>query len=278
MLPLAIDRAVTVTGRAAAELHFTSERFGRDDGWPRRVEAVAEELARLGRADVGFDGAIGGDLPAGAGLGSSGALGVAVARALCAVAGLELEPLDLARACRQAEERATGVPCGILDQAASALGVPGQALFIDCTTLEHRPVSLPDGIAVIVIDSGIRRRVSDTAYAERRRELEAGDERRARHVETENERVLAVVDALEHDDRPALGELFAAGHASLRDDYEVSTPELDALVERALEAGAFAARLTGAGFGGCVVALADAGRADRVAQTLTSRYAVWRER
>ena len=274
MLPLAIARSVVVSGDAAPRLELASECFSADEGWLRRVESVAEELDRLGRPAVGFHGVIGGDLPAGAGLGSSGALGVAVARALCGVAGFELEPLDLVQACQRAEEQATGLPCGILDQAAAVLGRPGQALFLDCTSLEYRHVPLPAGLAVLVVDSGIRRRVADTAYAERRRELEAGHPRRVRHVETENERVRAAVEALEHDDLAALGELFAASQASLRDDYEVSTPELDHLVDEALAAGAFAARLTGAGFGGCVVALVDTECSSSVASRLGRCLAV----
>jgi galactokinase len=287
-LPLAIDRSVVVRGEAAGDaIHLRSELF-RDTvevsldgqtashGWGRRVAGVVAELAAMGRQPVGFDGVVAGDLPAGAGLGSSGAFGVAVARALCAVGRLELTSLEFVRACRRAEERATGVPCGLLDQAAAVLGRAGRALFLDCASIDHRLVALPNDLAVLVADSGVHRRVEETAYAERRRELEAGHRRRVRHVESENERVLAAVAALERDDRGALAEIFAAGQASLRDDYEVSIPELDRLVEEALAAGAFAARLTGAGFGGCIVALADADRAEAVLATLAARYRVFR--
>jgi galactokinase len=276
VLPVPIDRYVVVAGEVSPRVELESERFPSDDGWRRRVAAVAQELGALGRPPVGLSGTIGGDLPAGAGLGSSGALGVAVARALCRVADFDLPALDLVLACRRAEERATGVPCGILDQAASALGRAGHALYLDCGALEYRQVALPPGIAILVVDSGVRRRVADTPYAERRRELEAGHPRRVRHVETENQRVHDAVEALERDDRLALGRLFEASQRSLRDDFEVSTRDLDLAVERALAAGAFAARLTGAGFGGSVLALVDVEQTDAAASALASSYRVYR--
>src|SRR5262249_42427756 len=184
--------------------------------------AVERELAALGRPVVGLRGSVDADLPQGAGLGSSGAFEVAVALALCEVAGFELEPLEVAQACRRAEHRATGVPSGLLDQAASLLGRAGSALLLDSGTLEHRWVPLPEDVAIVVLDSGKRRALEHSGYGERRRELEAGEPRRVRHVRTENERVHETVAALERGDLAALGPIFAAGHASLRDDYEVS--------------------------------------------------------
>jgi galactokinase len=163
------------------------------------------------------------------------------------------------------------VPSGILDQAASLLGREGSALLLDCGTLDHRWVPLPEETAILVVDSGERHAHEGSGYADRRAELEAGDPRRVRHVETENERVRAAVEALERGDLDALGPLFAASHASLRDDYEVSTPSLDRLVERALEAGAFAARMTGGGFGGSIVALAERARASEVLERIGAR-------
>jgi galactokinase len=248
------DRIAVMSGGDAVELG--SDGSGEPRGWGRYAAAVAQELAALGRPAVGIEGVVEADLPAGAGLGSSGALEVVVALALCAVAEFELEPLELAFACQRAEQRAVGVPSGILDQAASLLGRQGCALLLDCDTLEHRWVELPGELAIIVVDSGQRHAHEGSGYADRRRELEAGDPRRVRHVRTENERVRAAVRALERDDLAALGELFASSHASLRDDYEVSTPAIDRLVEAALEAGALGARLTGGGFGGSVVVLA----------------------
>jgi galactokinase len=254
VLPVAIQLGITLTFEPAERLELESPL----------AAAVARELAALGRPDVGITGAVDADLPRRAGLGSSGAFEVAVARALCEVAGFEVEPLELAQACRRAEQRATGVRSGILDQAASLLGRAGHALLLDCGTLEHRWVPLPEDLEIVVLDSGERRSLGESGYGDRRRELEAGDPRRVRHVRTENERVRETVAALERGDARALGPLFAASHASLRDDYEVSTPALDALVDAALEAGAFAARMTGGGFGGCIVALAEPSRAEQV--------------
>jgi galactokinase len=219
-------------------------------------------------------------LPVGAGLSSSAALEVAVALAL----GFEGRDLDLAALCQRAEQRASGVPCGVMDQLASVAGVDGHALRIDCTTLEVEPVPLPEEIDVVVVDSGEPRALATSQYAERAAACQAAQSeigalrsadltdvgtihdpvvrRRARHVVTENPRVDAFAAALRAGDRLALGELMAASHASLRDDFEVSTPALDDLVARLASLdGVIGARLTGAGFGGCVVALVDAGTA-----------------
>ena len=258
VLPAAIQLGITLTYERAERLELDAP------GGERYAAAVVAELAALGRPAVGIRGTVTADLPQGAGLGSSGAFEVAVALALCDVAGFEPEPLELAGACRRAEERAVGVPSGILDQAASLLGRAGHALLLDCGSLAHGWVPWPDDVAILVLDSGERRSLERSAYGNRRRELEAGEPRRVRHVQTENERVRQTVAALERGDVAALGPLFEASHASLRDDYEVSTPSLDALVAAALDAGAFAARMTGGGFGGSVVALAEPSRAESV--------------
>ena len=258
VLPVAIQLGITLRFEPADRLELDAP------GGEPYAAAVWAELAALGRREVGLRGAVDADLPQGAGLGSSGAFEVALALALCDVAGLELEPLELAQACRRAEQRAVGVPSGILDQAASLLGRAGHALLLDCATLDHRWVPLPEDVAILVLDSGERRSLEASDYADRRRELEGGDPRRVRHVQTENVRVRETVAALERGDVAALGPIFAASHASLRDDYEVSTPALDALVATALAAGAFAARMTGGGFGGSIVALAEPTRAEDV--------------
>jgi galactokinase len=254
VLPVAIQLGITLSFEPAEGFELDAP------GGERLARAVWDELGR----PAGLQGRVEADLPQGAGLGSSGAFEVAVALALSDVAGLELTPFELAHACRRAEQRAVGVPSGILDQAASLLGRAGEALLLDCGTLEHRWVPWPDDVAILVLDSGERHSLEHSGYGDRRRELEAGDPRRVRHVESENERVRETVAALERGDARALGPLFAASHASLREDYEVSTPTLDALVAAALDAGAFAARMTGGGFGGCVVALAEPGRADAI--------------
>jgi galactokinase len=254
VLPIAIQLGITLTFEPAQGLRLDAP------GGERLAAAVWDELGR----PAGIHGKVESDLPQGAGLGSSGAFEVAVGLAICAAAGVEPEPLELAETCRLAERRAVGVPSGILDQAASLLGRSGHALLLDCATREHRWVSWPDEAAIVVLDSGERRSLEASGYGDRRRELEAGDPKRVRHVDTENERVRETVRALERGDVAALGPLFAASHASLRDDYEVSTPSLDALVDAALGAGAFAARMTGGGFGGSIVALAEPGRAQEV--------------
>jgi galactokinase len=264
VLPVAIQLGITLSFEPAESFDVVAPG-GEQLGW-----AVWEELGR----PAGLHGRVVADLPQGAGLGSSGAFEVAVALAVCEVSGLEPEPLALAQACQRAEQRAVGVPSGVLDQAASLLGRSGHALLLDCGTLEHRHVPVPDEVAIVVLDSGERRALGKSDYGDRRRELEAGDPRRVRHVRTENDRVRETVTALERRDVTALGPIFAASHASLRDDYEVSTPALDALVAAALSAGAFAARMTGGGFGGCVVALADREQAEGVLRVAVQGWVV----
>ena len=174
---------------------------------------------------MGFRGRVVSDLPAGAGLSSSAALEVSAALALSDVAGVEPDRLELAEACRRAEERAVGVACGLdTDQAASLLAHAGHALFLDCGTRDYRHVPFPDDLELLVADSGSSRRLHESGYAERRAEVEAGDPRRLRHVRSENERVLEVVEALEAGDRETLARAFAASHASLRDDFEGRHP------------------------------------------------------
>jgi len=279
VLPAAIGLGLTVEGEPSRQLMFKSEVPGVE----RYVAAVDAELAALGRPSVGFAGRISSSLPVGAGLSSSAALEVAIATALCAAADFELEPLKLAQAAQRAETRATGVPCGILDQAACVLGREGHAVLLDTSTLEHRLVPLPDDVAIVVVDSGVRHRLEHSDYGARRRELEealagarsAVHERRLRHLTTENERVRRVVQALESEpaDLARVGELLRQGHESLRDDFEVSTPELDLLVDLAYEHGAIAARMTGAGFGGSVVALTRTSDASAIGASIRDAYA-----
>jgi galactokinase len=308
VLPVAIQLGVSVEIHArAADVSLTSALLGaapafpadgsgpKASGWARYAQAVAAELAALGRPPIGLAATVSSDLPAGAGLSSSAALEVAVALALCAIADWELEPMELAQACQRAELRAVGVPCGILDQAASILGRDGTAVLLDCGTLEHRLIAVPAGMALLIADSGVERRLEDSAYARRRAELEEAlravgadrstavqpsdldrlegvGKRRLRHVVTENERVRRFAAALESRDLSLAGDLLLASHASLRDDYDVSIPELDLLVELAAGAGAYGARLLGAGFGGAVLMLVDDERATDVGRRVTDGY------
>jgi galactokinase len=310
VLPLAIDLDCVVRGRLREDDRVVVRSLDRDgevdiaaDGttepttvdppWGRYVAGVVRTLAERGRAAAGLDATITSTIPLSAGLSSSAALEVAVGLALCDAAQFELPLLELARACQEAELVATGVPCGIMDQLASLAGSRNRALLIDCRSFEIEHIPLPPRLAVIVIDSGMPRQLVDSAYAERRRACElaaarlgvpslrdatpeqVADDPRARHVVSENVRVLAAAEALATDDLARLGRLLAESHASLRDDFEVSTPELDVLVEKLVEAGALGARLTGAGFGGCVVGLASRDQAAAVVEAAAGRY--WAE-
>jgi galactokinase len=220
--------------------------------WARYVAGVVS----VTRPTTGGTGTVATTLPIGAGLSSSAALEVATALAL----GFGGSTTDLALACQRAEHLASGVPCGVMDQLASAGGVGGHALLIDCGSLTVTPVPIPTDAEIVVVHSGQTRALADSAYAQRRSELEAGEPRRVRHVATENERVLAFAAAMQAGDLAGAGRLMVESHASLRDDFEVSTPALDALVERLCAVhGVHGARLTGAGFGGCVVAITDLG-------------------
>ncbi len=242
--------------------------------WARYVAAVVAEV----RPGAGGAGTVSTSLPIGAGLSSSAALEVAVALAL----GFEGSPLELALVCQRAEQRASGVPCGVMDQLASAAGVAGHALLLDCATNEAIPVPLPGGVEAVAVHSGQQRTLVGSAYADRRasceqaaamvgplRDATSSDlgaiedpvvRRLAHHVVTENARALAFVEALRTGDVGTAGALMDESHRSLRDDFEVSTPVLDELVARLGRVpGVLGARLTGAGFGGCAVVLCEEG-------------------
>lgn len=288
-LPMAVTRGVTIRGdRTGAAVRLRSENdetpadvpLGVTDpaatspAWARYVAGVVAEA----RPDVGFDGSVYSDLPIGAGLSSSAALEVAVALAL----GATGSPRDIAALCQRAEQRASGVPCGILDQLSSTSGVEGHALLMDCSLETTTPVPVSDAIEFVVVHSGQERTLAGSDYATRREECERAEaaigplrtatledtaaiddrvvRRRARHVVTENQRVRDATAALAAGAGSAVGELFTASHASLRDDFECSTPVVDAVVERLrATAGVHGARMTGGGWGGCVVAVTEPG-------------------
>ena len=258
--------------------------------WGRYVAGVVRALAEAGRAAAGMDAVLSSTVPSGSGLSSSAALEVSLALALCHEASFELPLTELAHACQHGEQIATGVPSGIMDQVVSLAGEAGAALLLDCRSLEYETVQLAPSIAVLAVHSGLSRTLAGSAYAERRAATEAAaarlglrslrdatleqvaDDPLARHVVSENARVLEVAAAIRTGDLDGLGELYAASHASLRDDFRVSTPELDALVRILVEEGALGARLTGAGFGGCVVALARPEDAAAIADRAGRRY------
>ena len=280
VLPVALELRTVVAGRRSDRIRLRSVGHegtveidpsgvaGPTTGWGRYVTAVFEVLRDDGRRVRGIDGVIASDVPSGTGLSSSAALEVAVALALL---DEPITPLELALLCRRAENIGVGVQSGIMDPLASAAAKAGFALFIDCTTLETSAVPMADDLRLLVIDSGQRRELSGGDYNLRRaeceqaarllgvgslREVSAGDldgaplpeplASRARHVVSENARTLATVEAFRTDDRRAIGDLFAASHASLAVDFAVSTPELDALVEIAAAVdGVIGARMTG---------------------------------
>jgi galactokinase len=307
VVAMAIDRDIVIGLRASTSgsvkvrsLDFSGTVDVAADGsadprsvepaWGRPVAAVAGVLARAGRPPVGLDAVVSSNLAIGGGLSSSAAFEVAMALALGRAAGWKTDPRTLARACQQAELDATGMPCGIQDQLVSLTGVDGHALVIDCRDLAIDPLPLPAGIAVLVVHSGVARTLAGSQWSSRRAETEAtaaalglrvlrdatpadvADHPRARHVVSEIARVDAFAAALRRGDVDALGPLMLAGHASMRDDMEASTPELDALVECLVDAGAIGARLTGGGFGGCAVALVPEERGPSIAEHASAAY------
>ena len=328
VLPMAIDREVWLAARARADrqvmidsldfsevIEFSLDEVSRGQrastasrhqspvprtGWIEYLRGVAWSLEDRGLPTNGWEGVIAGDVPIGAGLSSSAALELAAARAFASIGGVDWQPVAMARIAQRAENEWVGVNCGIMDQLISASGVAGHALLIDCRSLQTRQVHIPDSAAVVVLDTGTRRGLVDSAYNERRgqceaaartfgvralrdidvetftkreRELDPSTRKRARHVVTENARTLHAAALLERGDLAGVGALMDESHASLRDDFEVSRPELDAMVDLARRDGAcFGARMTGAGFGGCAVALVRRGDATAFAQRIASGY------
>jgi galactokinase len=260
-------------------------------GWGRSVAVAARVLAARGAPPPGMYVAVASTVPIGSGLASSGAFGVGITLALAGAAGHRLEGRALARTAQEIESEASGVPCGVLDQAASVFGRAGHLLLLDCRSLDVTPVALPPGAELVVVHSGLPRILAASEYAQRTAACataaarvgvallrdatpdQVADDPIARHVVTENARVERFAGAAARSDLDEMGRLMLASHASLRDDFLVSTPELDLLVDMLVEAGALGARLTGAGFGGCVVALAPRGDGASVAATGAERYA-----
>ncbi|MEJ2290540.1 MAG: galactokinase [Deinococcales bacterium] len=313
VLPMAIDREIRIALRprtddtvrvfaadVGREASFTLSALGRGDGWQEYVKGVAWALRSEGYEVTGWDGVMAGDVPRGAGLSSSAALELAAARAFQASSGFLWDATRMARLCQRAENRWVGVNSGIMDQLISALGREGHALLLDCRTLEGEAVPLPDGHVVVVLDTGTRRGLVGSAYNERRAQCEAAarhfgvpalrdvsqevfeagagglpelPRRRARHVVGENARTLAAAEAMRRGDAAALGRLMNASHASLKEDFEVSSEALDAIVACAhARPECRGARMTGAGFGGCAVALVEEGAVNAFVAAVAACY------
>ncbi|MDW5326420.1 galactokinase [Plantactinospora sp. KLBMP9567] len=277
---------------------------GRVTGWGAYVAGVVWALREAGHDVPVARLAIASDVPLGAGLSSSAALESAVLTALADLGELDLPLADRPALAQRAENGYAGMPCGIMDQSASLRCQPGHALFLDCRTLavEQVPFDLDAaGLAILVIDSNAPHRHVGGEYAARRAACESAagtlgvpalrdvtvdrldaalarldDEtvrRRVRHVVTENQRVRQTVELLRAGRLAEIGPLLTASHTSMRDDFEITVPEVDTAVEAALTAGAYGARMTGGGFGGCVLALVDAAAAEAVASAVTEAYA-----
>ncbi len=277
----------------------------REGNWADYPRGVAWALGKRGFSLSGLDAVLTSDVPIGAGLSSSAAVEVTFAWTWRTLDKLPLERTELALLCQQAENEYVGVRCGIMDQMASVWGRAGHAILLDCRTLEVEHVPIPPGVAIVVADTLVRRELAASEYNRRRQECEEAVRilaqylpgiralrdvtpedldrfghhlppvllKRARHVVHSNARVLAAVEAFRAGDLEAVGQAMRHSHISLRDDYEVSSPELDTLAEAAWEVpGCYGARLTGAGFGGCIVALADTGAVDELERHLKRVY------
>ncbi|MFU2318361.1 galactokinase [Rahnella sp. PCH160] len=269
--------------------------------WANYVRGVVKHLMLRNKDFSGADMVISGNVPQGAGLSSSASLEVAVGQALKSLYDLPLDGVALALNGQEAENQFVGCNCGIMDQLISALGKENHSLLIDCRTLETRAVSMPENAAVVIINSNVKRGLVDSEYNARREQCEVAarffgvkalrdvdpalffsiqDEldpvvaRRARHVITENDRTLAAADALASGDLKRMGELMAESHASMRDDFEITVPQIDKLVEIVKEVigDKGGVRMTGGGFGGCIVALVPTDMVDKVRHAVEQQY------
>ncbi|HVJ95256.1 MAG TPA: galactokinase, partial [Acidimicrobiia bacterium] len=261
-----------------------------EPAWGRPIAAALAELHELGRRPAGFDASVTSTVPLGSGLSSSAAFSVATVLTVASANGITVHGREAALLAQRVEQRANGVPCGVMDQMASACGRAGHALLLDCRSLTLEAVPLPDDIAVVVAHSGAARVLAGSAYTERAEAVAAAanrlgvpalrdatleqvaDDPLARHVVSENARVAEFASALQAGDVVRAGSLMNESHQSLRDDYRVSTPELDDLVARLRAAGAYGARLTGAGFGGCAVGLVAAERVAAIVAQIEPYY------
>ncbi len=313
VLPLAIDRAVWLALRPRTDrmvrawtelmddtIEFSLDSLARGGGWVAYLQGVANELLQLGDELVGWDGVIASDIPSGAGLSSSAALELGVARAFANASELKWEPVEAALLCQRAENDWVGVSCGIMDQLICSVGEVDRAMLIDCRDLSRQAVRLPDSVVVVILDTGTRRDLVDSMYNERRESCEAvarlfgvralrdlsmdrleSDRgklaavayRRAHHVISENARTVEMAERLAGNHVIEAGCLMGQSHISLRDDFEVSSPALDAMTAAALDSpGCLGARMTGGGFGGSCVALVATDHLEKFQAEVLERY------
>ncbi len=286
-ISLRSDQIVEVISENVAEgekrKNYTLGKEIRTHSWHDYIQGVTSELTHLGIPLKGFNAVISSKVPTGSGLSSSAALEVAITKALRKVLKFDLSDIEIAKLGQRVENRFVGANVGIMDQMAVSLATPGHALFLDTRDLSYELVAIPKEAALIVINSGVKHSNIGGGYSERRQQCEQAASslgvralrdvalrdlpklaklpelvaKRARHVITENDRVLKAKKALEEKNLTEVGHLFVASHASMRDDFQVSIPEIDLLVALACkQPGVYGARLTGGGFGGSIVALA----------------------
>jgi galactokinase len=314
VMPLAIDYAVWIAFSHITEPEVRIHSIDFDQsvvmpinhaltkgkGWSEYLKGLITILKHYKFEIVGWKGIMVGNVPIGAGLSSSAALSLALTRAFGTVSNWDWNPSQMARICQLAENQWVGVNCGIMDQMISALGQEEHVMLIDCRSLKTTPVPLPEGVRVVILDTGTRRGLVDSAYNERRNQCESvatyfGEKalrdvsykqleeakakidpiqfRRARHVIKENERVLDCAESLRLGNPERVGELMHASHLSLRDDFEVSSEALDLMVESSLGTpGCYGARMTGAGFGGCAVALVETKHTENFVKKVLNSY------
>lgn len=295
-----VIRAASMDLPGVHEADLSDTSFRREHEWFAYILGVLDVLRQEGHSlERGMDLLLAGDIPNGAGLSSSASVELAAGVAFNAFGGFSLTPTQLALVAQRAENEYVGVACGIMDQLAIAEGRRGHALLMDCGQLQVEPVPFPhDQLALLVVNSNHRRTLADSAYNERRAAVQSAaarmgvsalakaeladmdaaglteeESRVARHTVTEQARVIAAASALRNGDYAELGRLMRLSHESLRDDFHVTGPQLDALAEAAwAQPGVIGARMTGAGFGGCVVAIVEPGNEAQVAMAISDRY------
>lgn len=314
VFPMAIDLATWIALRPRDDGRLVLHALDHDEtlecdlsnltreamSWREYPRGVAHVLREAGYTLRGWEGVTACDIPMGTGLSSSASYELAVARAFAHVSGLAWDPKKMALLCQKAENDWVGVQCGVMDQMICALGEEGKAVFIDCRSLETQSAPLPKETSVLILDTGTRRGLVDSAYNERREqcraaaahfnvpalrdldvktfvsradELDEVTRKRSRHVVSENQRTRHALEAMKNDDAVRLGRLMNESHISLRDDFEVTNRELDIMARIArAQKGCLGARMTGAGFGGCAIALVHASEAVPLARAIGIAY------